>query len=145
MLIYNRLLSYLNQNSIFTDKQFRKHSTCMAILNLYQQVENKNLILGVFIDLSKAFDTINRNILLDKLNSYGIRSIVNNWFKSYLDNRQQYVQIDGSKSQHLKIICGVPQGSILGPLLFILYINDLVNVPSFANVIMFADDTNLFF
>ena len=94
----------------------------MAILNLVdqiaQQVEKTNVTLGVFIDLSKAFDTINRNILLDKLKSYGMRGIVNNWFKSYLDNRQQYVQIDESKSRHLKIICGVPQGSMLGPLLF---------------------------
>ena len=89
-------------------------------------------------------DTVNQNILLDKINSYGIRGIVNNWFKSYLDNRPQYVQIE-SKSQHLKIICGVAQGSIIGPLLFVLYINNRVNVPSLANVILFADDTNLFF
>ena len=85
--MYNRLLSYLNLNSILTDKQlgFReKHSTYMAIINLAHQtaqhVENKNVTLDVFIDLSKTFDTINHNILLDKLNSYEIRGIVNNWF-----------------------------------------------------------------
>ena len=82
------------------------------------------------------------SILYDILNSYRIRGIVNDWFKSYLDNPDQCVQIDEPISQHLKIICGVPQSSNLGPLLFLLYINDLVNASSLANVIMFADDTN---
>ena len=101
--------------------------------------------LGVFIDLSKAFDTINHSILLDKLNCYGVRGIVNDWFKSYLSKRHQYVRISDSSSRLLPITCGVPQGLILGPLLFILYINDIVNASTLANIIMFADDTNLFF
>ena len=99
----------------------------------------------MFIDLSKAFDTINNCIPLVKLNSYGIQDNVNNWFKSYLDNRLQHVQIDESKSLHVKIICGVLQRSIIVPLLCLLYIRDLVNVSRIANGIIFGDDMNLFF
>ena len=83
--------------------------------------------------------------LINKLNLYGVRGTVNNWFRSYLGNRFQFVQIDCIKSKILPISCGVPQGSILGALLFILNINDIVNISKLAEVIMFADDTNLFF
>ena len=97
------------------------------------------------MDLSKAFDTLDHDILLYKLNTYGIRGIAHSWFKSYLSDRNQFVVFKSHYSQKLPIACGVPQGSILGPLLFLIYINDIVNTSSVLSYILFADDTNLFF
>ena len=100
-------------------------------------------IIALFMDLSKAFDTIDHNILLHKLYNYGIRGIVWSWIKSYLSNRQQYVSIDDVNSPISHINCGVPQGSILGPLLFLIYINDIVNSSPILSFVLFADDTNI--
>ena len=91
----------------------------------------------------KAFDTVHRKILLANLNHYGIRGVSNNWFKSYLSNRNQYLSINGYESGLAALNCGVPQGSVLGPLLFLLYINDLNQAIKFCKVHHFADDTNL--
>ena len=102
-------------------------------------------MLGVFIDLSKAFDCISHNILLDKLQHYGIRGLPLNWFSDYLTSRKQFTVVNGLNSQINPILCGVPQGSILGPLLFLLYINDLRYICSDKiSIVMFADDTSLF-
>ena len=99
--------------------------------------------IGCFIDLKKAFETVNHFILINKLRKYGIHGKILEWFISYLDNRKQYVFYNGSKSNDQYISCGVPQGSILGPLLFILYINDLSNISESLTSILFADDTTV--
>ena len=98
-----------------------------------------------FIDLKKAFDTVDHNILANKLEHYGIRRLAKYWVCSYLENRRQYVCINDSNSECLDVKCGVPQGSILGPALFILYVNDMCNVSKSLKYILFADDTNLFY
>ena len=106
----------------------------------------KNYTLGVFIDLSKAFDTTDHAILLKKLENYGIKDKNFAWFINYLTNRQQYIQItNDSKSDLRKITCEVPQGSILGPLLFLVYVSGLPSSSKILNPTMFADDTNLFY
>ena len=112
----------------------------MAIMQLVDKVnhavENNKTTIGVYLDLSKAFDTIDHNILLHKLEHCGFRGVVHEWFDSYLSDRQQYVQFHNSKSEPQRVICGVPQGSILGPLLFILYINDITNTSSILDFIL---------
>ena len=108
------------------------------------ELDNNPYSIGVFLDLPKAFDTINHGILIDKLQCYGIRGVAANWIHNYLSNRSQYVCINGVNSGISPIKCGVPQGSILGPLLFILYINDIAQISKTMELILFADDTNIF-
>ena len=127
---------------------FRKGtSTTHALVNLVENIkkslDNKSNACGMFIDLQKAFDTVNHKILLDKLYHYGVRGQAHLWFESYLTDRKQKVQIASVDSRLMKISCGVPQGSILGPLLFLLYINDLRIATQKSLVHHFADDTNL--
>ena len=117
---------------IFFDLQFgfrKKHSTSHALLSIIDEIrenlDNNCYSCGVFIDLEKAFDTGNHKILLKKFEHYGIRDVANNWFKSYFSDRKQFVILDGINSEVLEITGGVPQGSILGPLLFTIYINDM--------------------
>ena len=108
-------------------------------------LDNKRLGCGIFIDLQKAFDTVNHRILLSKLEHYGIRGCALEWFRSYLSDRKQYVSVNGSNSNLLSITCGVPQGSVLGPLLFLIYINDLPNASKKLTFYLFADDTNIYY
>ena len=97
----------------------------------------------MFVDLKKAFDTVDHNILLEKLDYYGIRGVAKDWFWSYLDNQKQYVTLNGSNSSIKTVLTGVPQGSVLGPLLFLIYINDLCKCVKYSEVYHFADDTNM--
>ena len=108
-----------------------------------QQLNSGNFAPGTFIDLQKAFDEVDHDILIQKLHHCGIRGVTNNWFSSYLQNRLQYVGVNGLNSKLAHIHCGVPQGSILGPLLFLIYISDPNCAIRYCSVHQFADDTNL--
>ena len=126
--IGSNLLWLSGVGNIISKKQYgfmENYSTYMAIIDLVDKIsskiDNRKHSFGIFLDLSKAFDTIDHQILLRKLQCYGIRGIACDWFKSYLENRVQYVSYNTKDSDYMKIMCGVPQGSILGPLLFLYY------------------------
>ena len=123
--MYKRLYSYLECDSVLYPLQFgfrRKYLTNHALLSITESIrysiDNNEFGCVVFIDLKKAFDTVNHSILLLKLHHYGIRSVAYDWFQSYLSNRQQFVCANGNDSNHLSITCGVPQESVLGPCYF---------------------------
>jgi len=150
-LMYNRMIGFIEKHNILSSSQFgfrEHHSTSMALVKLIDKItrelDNKCYSIGIFLDLSKAFDTIDHKILLDKLQCYGFRGIALDWLTSYISSRSQFVSINGNNSLPLALRTGVPQGSILGPLLFILYINDIIKVNTDVELLLFADDTNMF-
>ena len=148
--MYSRVFNFLEQHNQIYSRQFgfrKAHSTEHTLINIVERIRNfldeGGFACGVFVDLQKAFDTVDHKILLEKLDHYGVRGIVNDWFRSYLTNRSQYVFLSGSKSLLKPINHGVPQGSVLGPLLFLLYINDLHHCIKTSETYHFADDTHL--
>ena len=150
-LTYKRLPHFLDINNLIYSLQFgfqQKYSTTHALINLTESIrqtlDEGSFGCGIFVDLQKAFDTVDHKILLHKLEFYGIRGVCNDWFKSYLSDRKQFVSINGYNSDLMPVIYGVPQGSVLGPLLFLIYINDLHKAIRYCKVHHFADDTNLF-
>ena len=147
-LFNERLQHFLNTNNILSNSQygFRVHmSTVHAALELtesiYNYIDSKQHCAGVFIDLKKAFDTVNHRLLVDKF--YGVRGIANTWLENYLMNRKQYVVVDNQASSMQVIKCGVPQGAVIGPVVFLLFINDLCNMSNLLKFVLFADDTNI--
>ena len=150
--MYNRLYTFLNNNNIINNLQFglrQQYSTSHALINITENIrkalDDRNIGCGVFVDFQEAFDTADNQILLATLNHYEIRGVSNDWFKSYLSNCNQYVSINGFDSGLTSINCGVPQGSVLGPLLFLFYIKDLNQAIKFCKVHHFAHNTNLLY
>ena len=150
--MHKRTCNFLLHTNVLCNTQYgfrENHSTINAatnfIIDVINSFENDTSTLVVFLDLSKAFDTIDHDIMIKKLEYYGIRGTVLDWFRSYLTKRRQYVQYHGKNSDYRYIKCGVPQGSVLGPLLFIIYSNDLVHSLNHCKSIQFADDTTIYF
>ena len=149
-IVFNQLYKYLDDNNLLFDSQygFRKHhSTELAAVELidriYKTMDQGDIPISIFLDLSKAFDTLDHSILLNKLEYYGVKGSASRWFSSYLTGRYQYVDMEGVRSEISYIKTGVPQGSILGPLLFILYVNDMHTISEKFAFITYADDTTL--
>ena len=149
-IVYNHVIDFINTNNLLTKQQFgfrKHHSTNHAVITLIDQIsvalDCGKAVVGRYIDLKKAFDTVNHRILIEKMQRYGIRGHILDWFKNYLNNRKQFTHINHTNSDLNSISCGVPQGSILGPLLFILYINDISNISHLMHTILFADDASI--
>jgi hypothetical protein len=150
-IMCRRLVSFLNKYNLLYSYQFgfrSHHSTTLALTELcdfiYRSLDDGYYILGLYLDVSKAFDTVSHAVLLQKLHHYGFRGNILNWFTSYLSNRHQLVDHNNVKSTTSNITLGVPQGSVLGPLLFLLYVNDLPNSTKLGCMRLFADDANHF-
>ncbi len=152
-LTYSRLYKFLTKYDILFQYQFgfrQQHSTVMALIEIVDRIRTTadagSAVAGLYVDLSKAFDTVDHVKLLYKLEHYGIRGLPLKWFESYLKNRKQYTSVNGVKSSLSTVQYGVPQGSVLGPLLFLIYVNDINNCvdKQYAEIRLFADDTNVF-
>jgi len=150
-LMYNRLYSYLLKFDILYEHQFgfrKSHSTSMALIDVINMITNKlncgYKVMGIFMDLQKAFDTVNLDILMQKLENYGVRGFILSWFRSYLYDRSQATYVNSTLSTFKTTTCGVPQGTVLGPLLFLVYINDIASAIKEGELRLFADDSNLF-
>ena len=150
-VVYNHIFKFITDNNILCSNQYGfcpGHSTSHALISFVNKVSNavdsNNYLAGVFLDLSKAFDTLDHAILLQKLEIHGVTGVAHKWITDYFSNRKQFVLVNESKSCLCNQICGVPQGSILGLLLFILHIYDLSNCSNKLCSILFADNISLF-
>ena len=150
-LVCKQLTNYIEKYEILSKLQFgfrkgtsTEHAIGEITENFKQSIDNNKYTCAIFLDFAKAFDTVNHLILLAKLEKYGIRGMPLKWFTSYLTNRQQYVALGDTQSSLQTVRCGIPQGSSLGPLLFLLYINDIPNSSNKLSFRIFADDTNIF-
>ena len=148
--MYNRIELFLSEFNMIYKLQYgfrKRHSTEHALLSILEEIRrnlnNGEFSCGAFIDLEKAFDTVNHTILLSKLEHYGIRDSSLTWIASYLSNRKQSVKLNVVNCKHERLSFGVPKGSILGPLLFIIYVNDMHSAVKSSIMHHFADDTNL--
>ena len=149
--VHHQLINFLENENLFSNNQYgyrkhrsTEHATIFLTDKIRKSIDKGNLVGALFVDLSKAFDTLSHAILLEKLRCYGIKGIALDWFKNYLFIRKQFCEIDGVKSELNQIVCGVPQGSILGPILFLLYFNDFEDHVPNSQVVQFADDTVLY-
>ena len=149
-IMHTRIYAFLEKYEILYELQFgfrTGYSTTHALIHMTEAIrsalDSGSVTCGIFVDFQKAFDTVNHEILLKKLEYYGFRGVINNWFRSYLTDRKQKVVINGFESESKNLSHGVPQGSVLGPILFLIYINDLHRCIKYSTTYHFADDTNL--